>query len=164
MNTSSNAVFRTSAPQAADRGDWEKLYTGYAVFYGTELTPAIAERVWGWLLDADHVLEGLLAHDAAGQCVGLIHIRACPHPLSGSTIGFVDDMYVAESARGSGVADALVDGLARLAQIRGWQRVRWVTQHYNARGRALYDRVTGGPSDFIMYNWANPASRKAPST
>jgi hypothetical protein len=36
-----------------------------------------------------------------------------------------------------------------------WPTIRWITQHFNERGRAFYDRYTGGPSDFIMYQW-NP--------
>lgn len=68
-------------------------------------------------------------------------------------MGWLDDMYVHPDARGSGAADALFARLRMLAAERGWPVIRWVTQHFNARGRAFYDRYTGQPSDFIMYQW-----------
>jgi hypothetical protein len=43
--------------------------------------------------------------------------------------------------------------LKDLAATRGWPTIRWITQHFNERGRAFYDRYTGGASDFIMYQW-----------
>ena len=133
---------------------WRPLFAGYAEFYGTELTEAVAERVWSWLHDPEHLLEGLLARDASGRAVGLAHVRACPRPLSGQTIGFLDDLYVVPDARGSGAADALFDALAARARERGWPAIRWLTQEFNYRGRAFYDRYTGAKSDFLMYQWS----------
>jgi GNAT superfamily N-acetyltransferase len=155
--------FRIQAPASGDRRDWQRLYAGYAgyaEFYQTTLTNEMADRVWQWLLDPAHVIEGLLVRDSQAVLVGLLHVRACPHPLSGSVIGFVDDMYVAEHARGTGAASALIDALARLAEQRQWPRLRWVTQDHNAHARAVYDRITGGPSEFIMYNWSEPAANR----
>jgi GNAT superfamily N-acetyltransferase len=134
-----------------DKSAWRALFNGYADFYGVPMDGPIADRVWAWLLDPAHVLEGLVACDANGEIIGIAHVRACPRPLSGCDIGFVDDMYVAPEARGSGAADVLVEALRALAVERGWSALRWITQHFNERGRAFYDRYTGGPSDFIMY-------------
>ncbi|TVP57898.1 MAG: GNAT family N-acetyltransferase [Halomonadaceae bacterium] len=60
-------------------------------------------------------------------------------------------MFVAPDARETGAADALVTRLQELARERDWPAVRCITQHFNERGRAFYDRYTGGPSDFIVY-------------
>jgi GNAT superfamily N-acetyltransferase len=145
--------FRTNFVGEADKAEWRALFDGYADFYGVAMDDATADRVWRWLLDPAHSLEGLLTRDADGRVVGLAHVRACPRPLGGFDIGFLDDMFVAPEARGSGAADALFAALGDLAGKRGWPAIRWVTQHFNARGRAFYDRYTGGPSDFIMYQW-----------
>ena len=149
--------FRTAPVTPADEAEWRVLFEGYAAFYKVEMTDAIAARVFGWLLDPDHVLEGLVTRNAAGKAVGIAHIRACPRPLGGNDIGFLDDMFVDPEARGTGVADALFEALEELARERGWPSIRWITQHFNARGRAFYDRYTGGPSDFIMYQRTVPA-------
>ena len=145
--------YRTTFVADEDKNDWRALFNGYADFYGVSMDDAIADRVWRWLRDPGHVLEGLVVRDETGRIVGLAHVRSCPRPLGGCDIGFLDDMYVAPDARGSGAADALLEGVRALAEERGWPAVRWVTQHFNARGRQFYDRYTGGPSDFIMYQW-----------
>ena len=138
----------------ADQGAWRELFDGYAEFYRVPMTDAIAQKVWSWLLDPTHVLEGVVAQDRSGAVIGLAHFRACPRTLGGSDIGFLDDLFVTPKARGSGAADALLSYLGRVAQERGWPAVRWLTQHFNERGRGFYDRYTHGPSDFIVYHWA----------
>ena len=145
--------FRTNFVTESDKAQWRVLFDGYAAFYGVPMDDATADRVWNWLLDPGHVLEGLLARDENGDIVGLAHVRACPRTLGGCDIGFLDDLYVSPGARGSGAADALFEGLRALAAERGWPALRWITQHFNERGRAFYDRYTSGPSDFIMYQW-----------
>jgi len=145
--------FTTDFVVAGDKSQWRPLFQGYADFYGVRMDDAIADRVWAWLLDPAHELEGLLARDAAGQAVGMVHVRRCPRSLGGGDVGFLDDMFVSPAARGSGAADALFERLAALANERGWPSIRWITQHFNARGRGFYDRYTDGPSDFIMYQW-----------
>lgn len=145
--------FHVRLVRVADESAWRALFRGYAEFYGVTLSEDIADRVWRWLHDPAHVLEGLVVVDAHGRVVGLAHIRACPRPLGGNDIGFLDDMYVEPETRGSGAADALFDALRDLARKRGWPAIRWVTQHFNERARGFYDRYTGAPSDFILYHW-----------
>ena len=146
-------AFQTNFVAKTDKFEWRVLFNGYADFYRVSMTDEIADRVWNWLLDPIHVLEGLLTRTSAGSAVGIAHVRACPRPLGGCDIGFLDDMFVLPKARGSGAADALFSALKDLAAARGWPAIRWITQGFNERGRAFYDRYTGGPSDFIMYQW-----------
>lgn len=147
-------TFEVRAVRPEDRDSWRQLFNGYGDFYNTPVTDPVAERVWSWLLDPGHVMEGLLAIDPQGQVVGMAHVRACPRSLAGAEIGFLDDLFVSPEARGAGAADALFEALAGLARDRGWGGIRWITQHFNERGRGFYDKYTGGPSDFIVYNWA----------
>jgi len=145
--------FHSRFVEPEDRAQWRGLFDGYAAFYGITMDDETAGRVWQWLLDPAHVLEGLLAIDTNERAVGLAHVRACPRPLGGCDIGFLDDMFVTAEARGSGAADALFAALGELATERGWPAIRWVTQRFNERGRAFYDRYTHGPTDFILYQW-----------
>ncbi|MGQ4878975.1 GNAT family N-acetyltransferase [Billgrantia sp. LNSP4103-1] len=147
------ATFQTGFVTESDKAEWRKLFDGYAEFYGVPMHDTTADTVWSWLLDPDHVLDGLLAREEGGKAVGFVHVRACPRPLGGCEVGFLDDMFVDPEARGSGAADALFAALRELAEARGWPTIRWITQHFNERGRAFYDRYTEGPSDFIMYQW-----------
>jgi GNAT superfamily N-acetyltransferase len=138
---------------APDKEEWRALFRGYADFYDVAMSEAQEEEVWGWLRSPNHVLEGLLARDINGRAIGFIHVRACPRTLGGCEIGFLDDIFVRPEARGTGAADALFAALKDLATERGWPALRWITQHFNERGRGFYDRYTSGPSDFIMYQW-----------
>ncbi|WP_406854051.1 GNAT family N-acetyltransferase [Alsobacter sp. KACC 23698] len=123
-----------------DRSGWERLYEGYAQFYKVVQTPEMRARVWGWIMDPAHEVGGLAALDA-GRLVGLAHYRPFPRPLSATTGGFLDDLFVDPQARGSGAASALIAQLKRLGQERGWSVIRWITAEDNDRARALYDRV-----------------------
>ena len=139
------------APQ--DFAEWRRLFQGYADFYKVSINDEIADTVWRWLLNPDHDMEGLIAFDSENRAVGIAHVRRCPRPLGGCEIGFLDDLFVVPEARGGGVADALFQALKALAAERNWSTIRWLTQDFNERGRAFYDRYTDGPTPFIMYQW-----------
>ena len=124
----------------ADKPDWARLYAGYAAFYKVEQTEAMRDTVWGWLMDPAHTTEGLVA-DQDGTVIGLAHYRAFARPLSASTGGFLDDLFVDPAARGSGAAEALLQALAAEGRNRGWTVIRWITAEDNYRARGLYDRV-----------------------
>ncbi|MCW1839499.1 GNAT family N-acetyltransferase [Prosthecomicrobium hirschii] len=123
------------------RAAWDDLYAGYADFYRVSQTPAMRDTVWSWLMDPAHQVEGLVAVDAAGRPVGIAHFRAFARPLSASTGGFLDDLFVSEAARGSGAADALIGRIAEIGRARGWSVIRWITAEDNARARKVYDRM-----------------------
>ena len=124
----------------ADRAGWDRLYAGYAEFYGVEQTPVMRDRVWGWIHDPAHEVEGLVA-ERDGDLVGLAHVRAFARPLSATVGGFLDDLFVAPEARGTGAAEALIRAVAEQGRERGWSVIRWITAGDNVRARRLYDRL-----------------------
>ena len=131
---------RVRRPVEADRAAWDRLYAGYAEFYGVAQTPEMRDRVWGWIQDPEHEVEGFVA-EGEGGLLGLAHVRAFARPLSATLGGFLDDLFVAPEARGSGAAEALIRAVAEVGRERGWSVIRWITAEDNARARKLYDRV-----------------------
>jgi GNAT superfamily N-acetyltransferase len=127
-------------PIAKDKADWRRLYDGYATFYKMPMNDPIVDRVWGWINDPTHNLEALVARTPGGRVVGLAHFRAMPRPLTGSTVGFLDDLFVDPEFRGGRVADQLITALGELARQRGWTLIRWLTADDNYRARGVYDR------------------------
>jgi GNAT superfamily N-acetyltransferase len=123
-----------------DRIDWERLYAGYAAFYRVDQTAAMRDTVWSWIFDPDHETEALVAADSNGRLVGLAHFRPFARPLSATTGGFLDDLFVDPAARGSGAASVLLDAVAAEGRKRGWSIIRWITAEDNYRARGLYDR------------------------
>jgi ribosomal protein S18 acetylase RimI-like enzyme len=128
--------------QAGDREEWELLYHGYAKFYKTVMTDQILDSVWGWIHDDDNLFFGLIARDAGGRAVGLMHCRQMPSPLRGAVVGFLDDLFVDPDLRGQGVVEALYEALNTLGMQQGWPFIRWITAEDNYRGRAVYDKLS----------------------
>lgn len=128
-------------PRDEDYGRWRELYAGYAAFYGVEQPDENADRVWGWIRDEHHEVECLLVEGPSRGVVGLAHVRRFARPLHASVGGYLDDLFVAPEARGTGAVDALLAALSDLARRRGWTVIRWITAADNHRARAKYDRV-----------------------
>ena len=123
-----------------DRPGWERLYAGYAAFYEVIQTAAIRETVWTWIFDPSKDFEGFAAVDDDGTLLGIAHVRPFARPLSASTGGYLDDLFVDPGSRGLGVADALIVALKQEGERRGWSVIRWITAEDNARARAVYER------------------------
>jgi len=137
-------------PEKGDRESWQRLYRGYAEFYGVPMTDEILDIVWRWIFDGEEAFYCLYAKNAAGEGVGLMHYRPMFSPLRGAMAGFLDDLYVEPAARGSGVVNALFDALKVQARKHDWPVIRWITRDNNYRARAVYDCVATR-TDWITY-------------
>ena len=145
------STFHIRPVQLGDRAGWDVLYRGYSDFYRVDQTAEMRDRVWGWLHDPAASTEGLVAEAGDGRLIGLAHFRPFARPLSATTGGFLDDLFVAPEARGSGAAEALLAELKAIAGQRGWSVVRWITAEDNARARSLYDRVAA-KTQWVTYD------------
>lgn len=128
-------------PKPGDRKAWDLLYQGYAAFYNVAQTEAMRDTVWSWLMDDAKGELGLVAEDRSGTLLGLAHFRPFARPLSASTGGFLDDLFVAPEGRGQGVADGLIQAIREHGKQHCWTVVRWITAEDNYRARAVYDRL-----------------------
>lgn len=132
-------TIRPVAP--SDNAAWSKLYAGYADFYRTAQTPEMRDTVWSWLMDDRHEVNGFIALDDAGEAVGIAHYRPFARPLAASTGGYLDDLFVAPSARGNDIGRQLVAAIVEVAKRKQWTVVRWITAEDNYRARGSYDRI-----------------------
>ncbi|MEA2787405.1 MAG: hypothetical protein QOF71_3509 [Candidatus Eremiobacteraeota bacterium] len=132
-------TFEPVTPRRFDA--WRAHYLRYAAALGEHADDAIAATVWSWLLARTHGVEGVLAIAGGDQLAGFVHFRPFPRTLDGNEACFIDDIWVDEAHRGTGLAQALVDRVRATARERGWTHVRWVTDARNARARALYERI-----------------------
>jgi len=124
----------------SDREAWESLYRGYRDFYGKPHDPAVYETVWAWLMDPAHESRGLIA-EVDGAPVGLGHFRRFARPIDGGHGLYLDDLFTAPEARGTGAASAILLRLAEIAHDEGAALVRWITAESNTTARSLYDRL-----------------------
>ncbi len=119
---------------------WRAAYGRYAEALGSPVDDAVAATVWSWLLARTHGVEGIAALED-DRLVGFSHFRPFPRTLDGNEACFLDDLWVEESHRGTGLARALIERVGALARERGWTEVRWVTERGNVRAQRLYDRI-----------------------
>ena len=126
--------------QLKDKKQWKELYKGYANFYKVEMNIQILEKVWSWLHDKNHELNGIV-YEIDGNIVALAHYRRMPRPLKGQDIGFLDDLFVEPIHRGKKIGEKLLNELKNILKSKGWGLIRWLTHDDNLRAKALYDRV-----------------------
>jgi len=140
-------VIRPLVP--ADRRAWEPLWQGYLTFYEAKLPDTVTETTWARLNDASEPMFALGA-TVAGRLTGIVHFlyhRSC------WTIGdycYLQDLFVADEARGRGLGRALIEAVAVKAREAGASRLYWLTKEDNRTARLLYDKVAER-SGFIQY-------------
>ncbi|WP_336992195.1 GNAT family N-acetyltransferase [Leucobacter sp. VD1] len=125
---------------AGDREAWAALFRGYRDFYEKPHDQAVIETVWGWLMDPAHESRGLVA-EIDGRVVGIGHFRRFARPVIGEQGFYLDDLFTAAEARGTGAGSAILARLAEIARDEGASVVRWITNENNTTARSLYDKV-----------------------
>jgi len=135
---------------AADRAAWDPLWQGYLAFYKTELAREVTDVTWSRLLDAAEDMHCLVAENDSGVMIGIVHYLYHRVTWAVADRCYLEDLFVAESARGTGAGRALIEAVYAAADAHGADQVYWLTQDFNEDGRRLYDRV-GRLTPFIKY-------------
>jgi GNAT superfamily N-acetyltransferase len=136
--------------EAGDETEWRRLWTLYLEFYETSVPEQVYNTTFARLLSGDeHEFHGLIAL-SNGQPVGITHYLFHRHCWRVENVCYLQDLYVDAAARGTGVGRALIEAVYARADEAGSSKVYWHTQHFNERGRRLYDKVAN-QTPFIMY-------------
>ena len=135
--------------EPSDRGAWEELARGYKEFYQTPTSAEQYEAVWHQLMDGTEFRA--FGARLEGTLVGITHYFFHPAVWYGEAC-YLQDLFVAEAARGQGAARALIERVADAARDRGVSSLYWHTQEQNERARVLYDKVASYKG-FIRYQY-----------
>jgi GNAT superfamily N-acetyltransferase len=135
--------------KADDRAQWTALWSGYLRFYRQHLPTEVTDGTFARLIDARAPLHGLVA-ERGGALAGFVHYQFHPTSWSLRDSCYLEDLYVDEQARGGGVGRALIRAVYDAADRAQAASVYWLTQEFNAAGRALYDTLARRTS-FIRY-------------
>jgi GNAT superfamily N-acetyltransferase len=102
---------------------------------------------------ADPEREGLqlLARDRDGRAVGFATLYWSWTTAGAGRLATLNDLFVVEAARGTGVADALIAACADRARSAGAVELEWVTAPDNARAQRIYDRTPADRSEWVHY-------------
>lgn len=124
-----------------DRAEWLALWNGYLAFYETSLDGETSASTFERLIDPRSGVHGVLARNDAGAAVGLVHWLTHPATWTTTDYCYLEDLFVAPEARGSGTGRALIAHVRAWAERNGSAKVYWLTAEANSTARALYDRV-----------------------
>jgi GNAT superfamily N-acetyltransferase len=136
----------------ADLDDVQALMRAYCDFY--EAAPADDDLLaLSTALIDDPAREGvqLLARDPSGRATGFATVYWSWSTTGACRIGIMNDLFVAESARGQGVAEALIEACRGECVRRGARRLSWQTAPDNLRAQAVYDRVGATRERWVDY-------------
>jgi GNAT superfamily N-acetyltransferase len=127
---------------AAELDELLPLMRSYCDFYEVSPTNEDLLAVARALID-DPEREGvqLLARDDRGLAAGFATLYWTWSTTSAARIGVMNDLFVAEHARGHGMAERLIEACRDECVRRGARRLTWQTAPDNHRAQAVYDRV-----------------------
>jgi ribosomal protein S18 acetylase RimI-like enzyme len=128
------------------------LFDGYRVFYKRASDPAAARE---FLRERLALRESVIfiARDGSGEAAGFTQLYPCFSSVSARRLWILNDLFVSESARGRGVARALMAAARNHALQTGAIRLVLQTARDNARAQALYESLGYVRSDG-MYEYS----------
>jgi GNAT superfamily N-acetyltransferase len=136
-----------------DYEQWLPLWDGYNTFYGrfgeTALPSEISQTTWSRFFDPNEPVYALVA-EHEGKLLGLTHYIFHRTTISIGPVCYLQDLFTIETARGKGVAAALINTVYQQAKLAGSSRVYWQTHETNHTAMHLYDKVAE-KSGFLVY-------------
>lgn len=124
-----------------DHTAWLALWRGYLDFYETTLDDAVTATTFARLVDPNAGIHGAIARDQRGAAIGFVHWLTHPATWSTTDYCYLEDLFVAPAARGTGAGRALITHVRTWAEQHGSSKVYWLTDESNTTARALYARV-----------------------
>jgi GNAT superfamily N-acetyltransferase len=124
------------------------LVRGYLDFY--EVSPsdeAMLALSRALIADPEHEGVQFLARNRDNVAVGFASLFWTWTTTRGGRLGVMNDLFVAPTARGGGVAEALIAACVERCLQRGAVSLEWQTAVDNFRAQAVYDRVGAERSD-----------------
>jgi ribosomal protein S18 acetylase RimI-like enzyme len=123
---------------AADAERVSPLFALYREFYGKPYDQALAADFLRARLERDESV--VLLAESAGEPVGFTQLYPGFSSVSVAPAWVLNDLYVAEAARGTGAAAALMEHAERLAREAGAVALQLETARDNTRAQRLYER------------------------
>ena len=118
---------------------WEMVRSLAAYEHMTDILTGSAERLAGLLFHDPPALFGLVAERSDGRLVGYALYHFTYSSFRTNQRMWLEDLFVEESARGSGAGDQLFHAFVADALARGCHRVDWHMLESNP-ARTFYER------------------------
>jgi ribosomal protein S18 acetylase RimI-like enzyme len=137
------------AATTEDLASLTRLYIAYRVFYGEAPEE---KRATAFILDRlkQSSVRYFLAWNG-GDAVGFMHLMPSTNTLAMRPIWLLEDLYVDISARGQGVATALLSHAETFARSTGAERLTLATAHDNLAAQHIYKKLGYVREDHFLY-------------
>lgn len=137
---------------AEDLSDLLPLMRAYCDFY--QVAPSDKDLIalaTALIEDPDHEGVQLIARDPADHGAGFATVYWTWSTTGAARIGVMNDLFVAEHARGQSLADRLILECRSEAARRGARRLTWQTAPDNLRAQAVYERLGATREQWVDY-------------
>jgi GNAT superfamily N-acetyltransferase len=132
-------IIRWATPQ--DEAAFRLLWQGFLDYYDVNLAAEVTDFTWKRLIGDDSPLSLRLACEGE-QVLGFAIHHTHPSTWVMGDDCYLEDLFVAQGARGKGVGRALIDDLIVLARAKGCKRLYWNTDKDNTTAQHLYNSYT----------------------
>jgi len=140
---------RIEAASTASQTELSRLYVAYRVFYGEAPEEERAEA-----FIRERVTRSLGRYFLAWNdhnAIGFMHLMPSTNTLAMRPIWFLEDLYVDVSARGQGIATALLSYAEEFARSTGAERLTLATAHDNLAAQHIYKKLGYVREEHFLY-------------
>ena len=137
------------AATTEDLTELARLYVAYRVFYSEDPEE---ERSAAFILDRLRQSSGryFLAWNGR-DAIGFMHLMPSSNTVAMRPIWLLEDLYVDVSARGQGVATALLSHAEAFARSTGAERLTLATAHDNLAAQHIYKKPGYVRDEHFLY-------------
>jgi GNAT superfamily N-acetyltransferase len=133
-------LFKIKNIEKRDFDTWLPLWKDYQRFYEVNIPESSTRKTWERLLDPVEPMHAALAM-VDEQAMGLVHWIYHRSTWTTGDCCYLQDLFVAENERSSGIGRELIEHAYADASSRGAFRVYWLTHESSRNAVHLYDRI-----------------------
>jgi GNAT superfamily N-acetyltransferase len=145
-------VTDTARITTADLPDLQPLVRAYCEFYDVApVDDALLAVSRALIADPDREGVQLIARSESGEAVGFATVYWSWDTLVAARVGIMHDLFVIPPARGTGIADLLIEACVEECRRHGAVKLGWQTAPDNTRARRVYERVGAAREEWVDY-------------
>ena len=142
-------IMQISTATTNDKAGWWPLWQAYLAVYNNPLPDDLSDLTFTRMLDPAEPMQLLLAREG-DKVLGFVTLVFHRSTWARTTYCYLEDLFVAEAARGKGAGRRLIEAVSDIARENGAERLYWNTDGANKTAQALYNQLAE-KTDFLVY-------------
>ena len=133
-------AIRVAEAGLADRDAWLGLWQQWQRHMKGAVPAEVTERTWQRAQEPGSGLVILLGFTPESEAIGFATLSFTPFAWTASDIAFLQDLFVADGARGLGAGEALLSAVYAKADEQGANQVFWMVDETDKGLQRFYER------------------------